>query len=115
MGCVSAMPLGAHAGENVRRRLRGEELQPFSFGFQIRCISLGRKDGLIQFVDPDDTPRPKVWTRRPAVLTKEFICRMTYGMVRNELRTGLPLYRWPEPGTALLQSKGAAGRPAAQS
>jgi NADH:ubiquinone reductase (H+-translocating) len=110
MGCVSAMPLGAHAGENVRRRLRGEELQPFSFGFQINCISLGRKDGLVQFVDPDDTPRPKVWTRRPAVLTKEFICRMTYGMVRNELRTGLPLYRWPGPGKALVQS----GQPAAQ-
>jgi NADH dehydrogenase FAD-containing subunit len=106
MGCVSAMPLGAHAGENVRRLIRGEELKPFEFGFQIRCISLGRKDGLVQFVAPDDTPRPKVWTRRPAVLTKELICRMTYGVVKNELRTGLPLYRWPGgPGrTAMVQS-----------
>lgn len=105
MGCVSAMPLGAHAGENIRRLIRGEELKPFEFGFQIRCISLGRKDGLVQFVAPDDTPRPKVWTRRPAVLTKELICRMTYGMVKNELRTGLPLYRWPGPGRkAMVQS-----------
>ncbi|HEV2853497.1 MAG TPA: FAD-dependent oxidoreductase [Thermoanaerobaculia bacterium] len=105
MGCVSAMPLGAHAGENVRRILRGEEPRPFDFGFQIRCVSLGRKDGLVQFVEPDDTPRPKVWTRRPAVLIKELICRMTYGMVRNELRAGLPLYRWPGSGrVAMVQS-----------
>jgi NADH dehydrogenase len=102
MGCVSAMPLGAHAGENVRRILRGEEPRPFDFGFQIRCISLGRKDGLVQFVERDDTPLPKVWTRRPAVLTKEFICRMTYGVVRNELRLGIPLYRWPGSGRAAM-------------
>jgi NADH dehydrogenase FAD-containing subunit len=114
MGCVSAMPLGAHAGENVRRMLRGEEPAPFSFGFQIRCISLGRKDGLVQFVAPDDAPRPKVWTRRPASIVKELICRMTYGMVRNELRTGLPLYRWPGAGRPLVESHEAAGRPAAQ-
>lgn len=105
MGCVSAMPLGIHAGENVRRLLRGEEPRPFDFGFQIRCISLGRKDGLVQFVETDDTPRPKVWTRRPAVIVKELICRMTYGVVRNELRTGLPLYRWPGSGRkAMVQS-----------
>lgn len=104
MGCVSALPLGAHAGENVRRLIRGEEPRPFEFGFQIRCISLGRKDGLVQFVAPDDTPRPKVWTRRAAVLTKELICRMTYAVVKNELRTGLPLYRWPGPGrTAMVE------------
>lgn len=107
MGCVSAMPLGAHAGENVRRLIRGEELKPFDFGFQIRCISLGRKDGLVQFVETDDTPRPKVWTRRAAVLTKELICRMTYGMVRNELRLGIPLYRWPGPGRAAMVQSSA--------
>lgn len=109
MGCVSAMPLGAHAGENVRRLIRGEEPKPFDFGFQIRCISLGRKDGLVQFVEPDDTPRPKVWTRRPAVLTKELICRMTYGVVKSELRLGIPLYRWPGPGRAVVQSPASAG------
>ncbi|MEO6195767.1 MAG: FAD-dependent oxidoreductase [Thermoanaerobaculia bacterium] len=107
MGCVSALPLGAHAGGNVRRLLRGQEPAPFSFGFAIRCISLGRKDGLVQFVDPDDTPREKVWTRRRAVLTKELICRMTYGVVRNELRFGAPLYRWPDSGRPLIASAGA--------
>jgi NADH:quinone reductase (non-electrogenic) len=105
MGCVSAMPLGIHAGENVRRILNGQEPRPFDFGFQLRCISLGRKDGLVQFVDTEDTPRPKVWTRRPAAVLKEFICRMTYTVVRNELRFGVPLYRWPGSGReAMVQS-----------
>jgi NADH dehydrogenase len=106
MGCVSALPLGAHAGGNVRRLLRGETPAPFSFGFTIRCISLGRKDGLVQFVERDDTPREKVWTHRRAVLTKELICRMTYEAVRNELRFGIPLYRWPDSGRPLIASAG---------
>ena len=52
MGCVSALPLGAHAGGNVLRLLRGEDAVPLLLGFAIRCISLGRKDGLVQFVEP---------------------------------------------------------------
>jgi NADH dehydrogenase FAD-containing subunit len=104
MGCVSALPMGAHAGENVRRMLRGEEPAPFDFGFAIRCISLGRKEGLVQFVDPEDAPKAKVWTGRRAVFTKEAICRMTYGVVREELRFGVRLYRWPGSGRAAISS-----------
>jgi NADH dehydrogenase len=107
MGCVSALPMGAQAGENVRRTLRGEEPAPFDFGFSIRCISLGRKEGLVQFVDPEDAARAKVWTGRRAVFTKEAICRMTYGVVRNELRFGVRLYRWPGAGgTEVSSSEG---------
>jgi NADH dehydrogenase len=104
MGCVSALPQGAHAGENIRRMLRGEPAKPFDFGITLRCISLGRKDGLVQFTEPDDTPRPRVWTDRPARVTKELICRMTYEVVRGELRTGLPLYHWPRSGHPLVMS-----------
>ncbi|HEX7239775.1 MAG TPA: FAD-dependent oxidoreductase [Longimicrobiaceae bacterium] len=100
MGCVSALPLGAHAGTNVRRALRGEEPEPFGMAFALRCVSLGRRDGLVQFTAGDDAPRERVWTRRPAALVKETICRMTMNVVRGELRTGLPLYRWPRPGRA---------------
>lgn len=107
MGCVSALPLGAHAGENVRRMLRGEEPRPFDFGILIRCVSLGRKDGLIQFTATDDAPRPRVWTRRLAVVTKELICRMTYEVVRNELRFGFPLYAWSGFGRPLVESRPA--------
>jgi NADH dehydrogenase len=104
MGCVSALPQGAHAGENIRRMLRGEPAKPFDFGITLRCISLGRKNGLVQFTELDDTPRPRVWTDRPARVTKELICRMTYEVVRGELRTGLPLYHWPRSGHPLVMS-----------
>jgi len=98
MACASALPGGAHAGEGVARALRGAEPEPFRFGFAARCVSLGRRGALVQWVAPDDAPRPRVWTGRAAVLTKEAICRATLFVVRAELRTGLPLYRWPGPG-----------------
>jgi NADH dehydrogenase FAD-containing subunit len=111
MGCVSALPMGAHAGENVACFLRGEEPAPFDMAFQIRCLSLGRKDGLVQFVQGDDTPLEKIWVRRRAALVKELICRMTFFVVHWEMRAGLRLYRWPRIGPALIQSAdgGATG------
>jgi NADH dehydrogenase FAD-containing subunit len=106
MGCVSALPGGAHAGENVARFLNGEAPRPFAMAFKIRCISLGRKDGLVQFVTGDDRPLPNVWTGRRAVWVKEMICRMTLFVVRWEVRSGLRLYRWPRPAAGLLDSPG---------
>jgi NADH:ubiquinone reductase (H+-translocating) len=103
MSCASALPMGAHAGENVARRIRGKEPRPFPFAFVVRCISLGRRDGLVQFTEPDDAPRDRVLTRRSAVLIKELICRMTWVVVRGEVSTGLRLYHWPgdpRPGRA---------------
>lgn len=103
MGCVTAMPTGAHAGENVRRLLLGAEPVAFDFGFPGRNVSLGRKDALIQFTDREDRPMERILTGRAAGIVKEGVCRMTLAVPRTELRTGLPLYRWPYSG------KGAAG------
>ncbi|HWM91217.1 MAG TPA: FAD-dependent oxidoreductase [Thermoanaerobaculia bacterium] len=94
MGCVSALPMGAYVGENVARVLRGQEPKPFPFAIVIRCVSLGRKDGLVQFTAADDTPAGKVWTRRMGVIVKELICQMTYWVMRGELSLGIRLYRW---------------------
>jgi hypothetical protein len=41
---------------------------------------------------------------RRAIFTKEAICRMTYGVVRNELRFGVRLYRWPGSGRPAISS-----------
>lgn len=97
MGCVSALPMGAHVGENVARVLRGRNPKPFPFAIVIRCVSLGRKDGLVQFTAADDAPVDKVWTRRAAAIVKEMICQMTYWVMRGELRLGIRLYRWSGP------------------
>ena len=110
MGCVSALPMGAHAGENVGRALAGQDLKPFPFAILIRCVSLGRRDGLVQFTNPDDTPVSRVWTGRLGARIKELICQMTYRVVKWELRTGLRLYRWGgAPAT-----NGSATRPAVE-
>ncbi len=109
MGCVSALPMGAHVGDNVRRLLRGEELQPFDMAFALRCISLGRRDGLIQWTEPNDKPRPNIWAHRRAVYTKELICRMTATIIAQELRLGLPLYHWPRTGSVSRDRRSVAG------
>lgn len=97
MGCVSAMPQGAHAGDNLRRALNGLEAREFRFGFFFRCVSLGRRDGLIQYVDSLDQPRRFINRGRLAAWIKEGICRMTYSSIKWELATGWPLYQWPQP------------------
>ena len=60
MGCKSAMPAGAWAAENIARRLRGLPEQPLQYGVPFFCVSLGRRDGLIQMAAArrlDDRPR----------------------------------------------------------
>ncbi len=94
MGCVSAMPLGAHAGENAAALLAGEALRPFQFGFPGRCVSLGRHSGIFQFTDRLDRPVERIISGRAGATVKELICQMTLATVRGELRTALPLYQW---------------------
>jgi len=103
MGCVTALPMGAHAAANIADALHGKPPQPFRFGYVIRCISLGRRAGLVQHVDSMDQPREKVYTGRTAAVIKELICWYTLFSVRAE-RYISPLYRWPQPA---LRSRAA--------
>lgn len=98
MGCVSAEPMGAQAGVNLAAVVAGEQPAPFRFGFFVRCVSLGRRDGLVQFVTAQDQALERVLLGRPAALVKELICRMTLDSLRGELHTGLPLVAWPHSG-----------------
>lgn len=98
MGCVSAMPMGVQAGENIAALLRKRELKPLDFGFLFRCVSLGRREGVVQFTDAMDRPTERVLKRRGGALVKELICQMTFMNVRDELRTRLPLCMWMRGG-----------------
>lgn len=95
LSCNAALPLGATAGGNLAALMAGREPEPFRFGYLLRCISLGRREGLIQFVDECDAPRAKIWTGWRARWTKEAICRMTWMAPWLELR-GLRSYWWPK-------------------
>lgn len=96
MSCATAMPMGIHAAEEIARMVRAEPRQSFRFAFAAQCISLGRRDGLVQSVDEADRPLPKIRRGRSAMRIKELICRFTIWMIRAE-RIGLALYRWPTP------------------
>ena len=75
MACATAVPMAAHAADNLGALLAGEPQEPFRFGYVVQCISLGRRDGLIQRVQANDSPVERIWTGRPAAWFKELICR----------------------------------------
>lgn len=94
MGCVTAMPLGAHAAATLRRGLGGEPGEPFRFAFPGRNISLGRRDALTQLTRARDEPTGRIITGRAAAWVKETVCRLTIGVLRAEAALGRPLYLW---------------------
>ncbi|CAN5559126.1 FAD-dependent oxidoreductase [soil metagenome] len=94
MGCVTAIPLAIHAAENLARTVSGQAEQPFQFGYLIRCISLGRHNGLIQFVDVADRPRDRVLTGRVGAMVKELILHYVMWSLQFERR--FAFYRWPQ-------------------
>ena len=86
MSCATAMPMGAHAADNVVRAARGAAARPFRFGYMLQCISLGRRRGVVQGTDARDAPTGHVYTARTGALIKEAICRFVIGSVRIEKR-----------------------------
>lgn len=95
MCCKSAMPMGAHAADVIARALRNEAPEPFAFFDTGYCISLGRRDGIIQSKRSDGTPGYAL-TGRPAAFVKERIVRYTTFSLRAE-RSGSLSYRWLRP------------------
>lgn len=94
MSCATALPLGAHAADNIAAELAQQPLQDFSFAYKGQCISLGRYDGIIQSVNSDDSPQERIITGRPASWIKETICRYTIWSLQMQ-RRGIN-YRWPK-------------------
>ncbi|MFJ8113732.1 NAD(P)/FAD-dependent oxidoreductase [Streptomyces sp. NPDC096132] len=71
--CGSGMPTAQYTADAVARRLRGKEPGPFRFGYVHQAVSLGRRDAVIQFTHPDDTPRRAYLKGRLAVRYKEAV------------------------------------------
>jgi NADH dehydrogenase len=94
MGCKSAMPMGAHAGDNAAASLLGARERPMAWVDLAWCTSLGRRDGVLQAMRPDGTPSRAFLSGWPAARMKEIICRYTVRSIELE-RDGLLAYRWP--------------------
>ncbi|PJE04832.1 MAG: NADH-quinone oxidoreductase subunit D [Leptospira sp.] len=96
MGCVTAMPMGVHAAEMIHRCANDNEVQDFSFGFAGRCISLGRKSGLIQMTNSNDEAKPKMIGGKLAAFIKELVCKYTVFSIRLERSFPFRTYFWPK-------------------
>ena len=106
--------MGAQAGTNLARTLAGKDPKPLRFGYLMQSVSLGRRDGIVQFTDGNDQPRRWVATGRLAALIKEFVERiMVVGLFKLERR--LPgAFAWrPAPRKQPSQPAPAAHTPAA--
>ncbi|MFE1771825.1 NAD(P)/FAD-dependent oxidoreductase [Streptomyces sp. NPDC059008] len=86
MACATALPTGAHAAGAIIAESRGVEPAPLSFAYVIQCVSLGRRDGLVQSVRADDTPRERALTGRPAARVKEQVVRSTLRLLKLTAR-----------------------------
>jgi NADH dehydrogenase FAD-containing subunit len=93
MGCKSAMPAGAWAAENIARRSSGRSEQPLQYGVPFFCVSLGRRDGLIQMAARDGSMTGRVLTHRRGAWFKELICRSTIWALKME-RIGISGIQW---------------------
>lgn len=74
MSCASGIPMAWQAADALAARLAGRAVPEKPIGYYLQCISLGRRDGIVQFVTPDDRVKPSAVTGGPAARIKELIC-----------------------------------------
>ncbi|MEV6039708.1 FAD-dependent oxidoreductase [Nonomuraea sp. NPDC052116] len=92
MSCASGTPTAWQAADVIAARLTGGKLPNVSIRYFNQCISLGRKEGLIQYVTADDRAVQAVLTGRLAAVYKELICKSAAWGVANPT-LGLPTRR----------------------
>ncbi|MFV2126637.1 NAD(P)/FAD-dependent oxidoreductase [Micromonospora sp. LOL_013] len=94
MSCASGTPMAWQAADSIAARMTGGKLPNAPLRYFNQCISLGRREGLIQYVTADDRARPAVLTGRLAAGYKELVCRgAAWGVANPTL--GLPTRRRP--------------------
>jgi NADH:ubiquinone reductase (H+-translocating) len=88
MSCQAAEPLGVQAADTVLSRIAGEEPEPFGTGFVGECLSLGRRDGLVQLARRNDAAVPLFVSGRLGAAIKEFV---SWGTVKGlKIEAGRP-------------------------
>ncbi|MFF7934360.1 FAD-dependent oxidoreductase [Streptomyces sp. NPDC007940] len=92
MSCASGTPMAWQAADSIAARLTGGKLPDVPLRYFNQCISLGRKEGLIQFVTADDRAVDRALTGRLAARYKELICKGAAWSVANPT-LGVPARR----------------------
>ncbi|MFC4061035.1 NAD(P)/FAD-dependent oxidoreductase [Planomonospora corallina] len=89
MSCASGTPTAWQAADAIAARLTGGRLPNTSIRYFNQCVSLGRREGLIQYVTADDRAVRATLTGRLAAVYKELVCRGAAWGVANPT-FGLP-------------------------
>jgi NADH dehydrogenase len=92
MSCASGSPMAWQAADAIAARLTGGKLPNVPLRYFNQCISLGRQEGLIQFVTADDRAVSAALTGRLAAVYKELVCKGAAWGVANPT-VGLPSRR----------------------
>jgi NADH dehydrogenase len=74
MSCASGVPMAWQAADAIAARLTGRTMPSNRIRYYAQCVSLGRRDGIVQFVTADDRATPKALIGRPAARMKELVC-----------------------------------------
>jgi NADH dehydrogenase FAD-containing subunit len=92
MSCASGVPTAWQAADAIAARLAGGRLPTSRIRYFNQCISLGRGEGLIQYVTADDRALRAALTGRLAAVYKELVCKgAAWGVANPTL--GLPTRR----------------------
>lgn len=75
MSCASGVPTAHLAADAIAARLTGREIPANKIGYTGHCISLGRRDAIVQWVTPDDQAKPSAFTGKMAARLKELVCK----------------------------------------
>jgi len=75
MGCRTGAFMSFSAPHKIARGLAGTTSTPYVGRYFAECISLGRRDALVQWLTPEGAPTRRITTGRAAVAIKEFIHR----------------------------------------
>ncbi|CAL9487142.1 MULTISPECIES: NAD(P)/FAD-dependent oxidoreductase [unclassified Streptomyces] len=92
MSCATGTPTAWQAADAIAARLTGGKLPHVPLRYVNQCVSLGRKDGLIQYVTADDRAVNAALTGRLAARYKELVCRAAAWAVSHPT-LGLPTRR----------------------
>ncbi|MEU1467237.1 FAD-dependent oxidoreductase [Streptomyces sp. NPDC005761] len=94
MSCASGVPTAWQAADAIAARLTGTKLPKTPLRYFNQCISLGRREGLIQYVTADDRAVSAALTGRFAAIYKELVCKgAAWGVAHPTL--GVPARRRP--------------------
>ena len=92
MSCATGTPMAWQAADSIAARLTGGRAGRTALAYSGQCISLGRKDGLVQWVTPDDQAKDSSLRGRPAARMKDLVCRLSAWCVAHPT-FGVPVRR----------------------